>query len=244
MKRLLMTTAGAFALAMAAQPVLAADIPVAPAYKAPVVAPMFNWTGFYAGGHVGYGWGRSATSSPDSVFDFGSGSISAKTDGWLGGGQVGYNYQSGNLVFGLEGDFSWAGIDGRGTVGPNFVTADYKSLATIAARLGYAFDRTLIYAKGGFGFADVTNFATDTSDTLDTTRRSGWVSGYALGGGLEYAVDPAWSLKLEYLYFNFNDKRSTNSDTDIYTHKNRIHTVKLGFNYRFATGKAPVMANY
>ena len=137
--------------------------------KAPVAAP-FSWTGFYIGGHAGYGWGRKEWSDfhdplnptfnragPDAEYD---------VDGVLAGGQIGFNWQSGWTVFGIEADASWADIEGSGTTfydpplpgGSPFrgclamtdpCTSKIEALGTITARLGVAVDRTLFFAKGG-----------------------------------------------------------------------------------------------
>jgi outer membrane immunogenic protein len=175
----------------------AADMPVkGPIYKA---APaVFNWTGFYVGAHIG--WGFEHTS--------GVGGVDA--DGVIGGFQGGYNWQfNRNWVFGVEADISFTDIN-DGTLGIP-VHVDY--VGTARARLGYAWDRMMLYGTGGLAFVRAGGAGIHQSDT-----------GYALGAGLEWAFAPRWSAKVEYIYHGFNDAVVGDSD---------IQTVKFGVNYRF-----------
>src|SRR5437588_4561581 len=119
MKKLLCATAATLAFALAA-PAGAADLPVRPVYKAPVIAPvLYNWTGFYLGLNAGYSWGRSATDFTVAGVPFGS--SSRDLNGWVGGGQIGYNWQTGQWVFGLEADLQATGQ--KGTLGTATLTA-------------------------------------------------------------------------------------------------------------------------
>jgi outer membrane immunogenic protein len=235
--------AGIAAAAFCGAPALAADLPVkAPIYKA--VAPMFNWTGCYVGAHLGGGWGSKHWSSQD----FGNHG-SHDVDGWLGGGQIGCDYQTGQWVFGIEGDFSWARLEGD-SIDRQFTDDTLHSkvdwLATATGRFGYAFDRTLLYVKGGGAWARDKYWISaggNTYSRADETR-----SGWTVGTGLEYAFAPNWSAKLEYSYIDFGNERITFSCgaclanvRDIDQH---IHVVKVGLNYRFNTGKAPIAARY
>lgn len=214
---------------------MAADIS-RPVYKAPPAGALpvtYDWTGFYIGGHVGYGW---AEKDWRDVFGL---NVSNKADGFLGGGQVGFNYQIQQFVLGVEGDFSWTGING-GTTGVAVVGAplgatfntDVNWVSTLTGRLGIAFDRWLVYGKGGVAWANEsysTNLYTfpGTVDVSDT--RWGWTA----GAGVEYAFAPAWSAKLEYNYMDFGTKAVsfaplTSTDID-----QQIHAVKFGINYKF-----------
>jgi outer membrane immunogenic protein len=196
----------------------AADAPRGPAYRPPPPpVPFYNWTGFYAGAHIGVGW---------SDGDGGSSS------GFLGGGQVGFNYQINQWVLGVEADIAGTTIKDSFSIfeGPILVTgsASLDWVSTLAPRFGYAFDRWLVYGKfggawahtsftvngtiagvpGGFGFAqDQTN--------------SGWV----LGVGTEYALWNNWTAKVEY---NMMDFGSDGPFAD-----NKFHVFKAGLNYRF-----------
>ena len=230
---LLAGTAGA----LLASPVLAADLPVRKAPFAP--AAVYDWTGFYIGGHLGGAWGDK------DWFAVGVGPLgSHDVDGFIGGGQVGFNYQVGTWVFGVEADFSWADVNGHHVdnvfFGDNRTKVDW--FGTVTGRIGYAFDRTLLYVKAGGAWArDVytitaTGFFAQTSDT-------NW--GWTVGAGLEYGLTPNWSLKLEYNYLSFDTQRVTfvpNTggpfDRDV---DQQIHVLKAGINYRFG---GPITARY
>ena len=208
-----------------------------PVYKAPpagVLPATYDWTGFYIGGHVGYGWATKDWRDSFGLFD-----VSTNLNGFLGGGQVGFNYQVQQFVFGVEGDFSWTGIKGGSTqnaviaapVGSTFNT-DVNWTSTLTGRLGLAFDRWLVYGKGGVAWArdrfSTTAYTFPASvDVTDT--RLGWTA----GAGVEYAFLPNWSAKLEYNFMDFGNKavsfapgRSTDVDQ-------QIHAVKFGINYKF-----------
>lgn len=165
MKKIAILAAALFAFAL---PAKAADAPIA--YKA---APVFNWTGFYVGAHVGYGWA-----------DSGLGDL----DGFLGGVQAGYNWQmSRNWVFGVEGDISATDMN----IGVAGIPIHVDYLATTRARMGYAIDRTMFYVTGGFAFTRIGALGVHLSD-----------EGYALGFGVEHALSRNWSAKVEYMYYD------------------------------------------
>jgi outer membrane immunogenic protein len=261
-KRLLV--ANVLAALMSVGAAQAADMPIKAVVKAPVIAPAFSWTGFYIGAHGGYGWGESEFSDSDSVDfpgaydDLGYGSADANydTDGWLAGGQIGFNYQIDQFVIGVEADASWADIDGKGKYYLNeddlagscvrqndACTTTIDALGTITARLGVAFDRALFYVKGGAAWANVkvTSGSTDLDVPADSyhsseeTTRWGWT----IGGGAEYAFADNWSVKLEYNYIDLGDDQVTfDYDTDITSpHRSTVDQhlsiVKAGINYRF-----------
>jgi outer membrane immunogenic protein len=195
----------------------------------------YDWTGFYVGGHVGYGFA-------DKNWQDGFGlDVSHTANGFLGGGQAGFNYQTGMFVFGVEGDFSAMGVKGGTTALGSTFNTDVNWTATLAGRAGVAFDRWLVYGKGGAAWAKdryTTNFYTfpGTVDLRDT--RLGWVA----GAGVEYAFAPNWSAKLEYNYMDFGSKNvsffpgtSTNIDQ-------QVQEVKFGVNYKFGGG--PITARY
>jgi outer membrane immunogenic protein len=228
----LLTVAG---LALGAQSASAADLR-RPVYKAPppAVVAAYNWSGFYVGGHLGYGW------SSEEGTDLLTGATgSTDPDGFIGGVQAGYNWQADRWVFGVEGDWSWSGGDGSTTLaGPSFAS-DHTWYATLTGRVGYAWDNWLWYVKGGAAWADSEYTLAGFGTVTDT--RVGWT----LGTGVEWALGPQWSAKLEYNYldfgkdtFNFGAFGPVDVDT-------QVHLVKAGLNYRFGGyGKAPVVANY
>lgn len=180
----------ALSLFAVAAPAFAADLPRnrAPVFVAP---PMFTWTGFYLGANAGAVWGDFTK----------SGRLIDTKAGFTGGVTAGYNHQISNIVLGVEGDYNYSGLQGRGAVlpGPGFAKAELTSFGTIRARLGVAFDRALIYGTGGyaFGFTTLENGLVKT----DSSRH-----GYAVGAGLEYAFTTNISAKAEYLYMPFESK--------------------------------------
>ena len=169
------------------------------------------------------------------------------TDGFLGGGQIGCDYQfAPNWVVGVEGNFSWADISGSSTfpggITPGAtVTAEAKTdwLVSVTGRLGYAWDHWLLYAKGGAAWAhDKYAIGTYLGTWAASETRSGWT----VGGGLEWAFADNWSTKLEYQFYDFGNRDLTFvspglSEPDVENVKQQIQTVKFGLNYRFAFGR-------
>ena len=219
--------ATASAAALLSSPVLAADLRMAT--KAPVVAayaPAPNWNGFYIGAFGGYAFGDVRT---DTV---GGGRFRDNIEGGFGGGTIGYNFQSpgSNWVFGIEADA--AGGDIRtDNLGGGFTT-QIDAFGTARGRVGYAFGNLLAYGTGGYAWGDLRTGAPGF-------RESRTLSGYAVGGGLEYAFTPNWSTKVEYMYMDFG--RETFFGTD----RVRLdtHTIKAGLNYRFNFG-SPLVGGY
>lgn len=232
----------AFGLASAAMlgnTAFAADL-TRPVYKAPpagVLPAQYDWTGFYVGGHIGYGWSKNTFSDPFVPFSISD----TNANGIIGGGQAGFNYQVGQFVFGVEGDMSGSGIKGGPTVlGATFNTnVDWTATAT--GRLGLAFDRWLVYAKGGAAWAHdrySTNFYTFPASVELTNTRLGWTA----GAGVEYAFAPQWSAKAEYNYMDFGSDTVSFAAGRSTTVDQQIHAVKLGVNYKF--GGSPIIAKY
>jgi outer membrane immunogenic protein len=218
MKKLLL--AGVAVIALGIISASAADIqrrqmPVkAPAYVPP---PAYNWTGFYLGINGGGGWGRSDFSVP-----FASGSFD--TSGGLVGGTIGYNWQVGQVVFGLEGDIDWSNIRGSAVCG-GVTVCEIRTdwLATARGRLGYAFDRFMPYVTGGLAVGDIKTSFAGFGDTHDT--KAGWT----VGGGIEAAISGPLTAKIEYLYVDLGRSNSVfGSDA-----KFNANIVRAGLNYRF-----------
>ena len=225
--------ASAILLAFAAvAPARAADLSVAPIYKAPpaVPVPAYNWSGFYLGVNGGGAWGTSNWSAVSNSFNLSGGQV---------GGTAGMNWQTGHAVFGLEGDVDWSGV--RGTAAPALCpgcTTNNDWLATVRGRAGYAFDRLLVYGTGGAAFGNVqANFSNDP--VTSATK-----AGSTIGAGVEVALAPNWSAKAEYLFVDLgNGSCTTNcaiadaSGTPIIPNvavKFNESIVRGGINYRFS----------
>ena len=214
-KRLLLSTASIVVLAATSAQVSAADLPVKAAPMAPIAAPLFS--GWYVGGHAGYGWGR---------FDFSSFSSfpQHKGNGPVGGLQLGYNWRSGNIVWGLEGDASAANL---GTGDGDYVRSSVNFLASLRGRLGITFDRVLVYATAGGAYVN----AKGAGSTYPLHWRYGNLFKPVVGGGIEYALRNNFTLRAEVLgYLGKNTFDATNDDTA--TVKN-IWVTRVGFNYFF-----------
>lgn len=214
MKKLLATIVTSAALCSA--PALAADMPVKVSS-----APISDWTGFYAGLVGGGGWGRSEQIAPGPAstgkFDISGGTA---------GGTLGYNWQSGLFVLGIEGDYSWTGINGSTTVTCGVsCSTDLRSLGTVRGRLGYAAGQFLPYVTGGYAFGDLRR-------TFGATSGSKTADGWTAGAGIEAMFAPHWSAKVEYLYVDFGKTNvpiggfPTNVDL-------QTHVLRAGLNYKF-----------
>jgi outer membrane immunogenic protein len=240
--------------------------------KAPMV-PVFSWTGFYFGGNAGGHWGSDNITTTTSVANFGAASAAAidlaspitlKPQGWIAGGQVGYNMQVGHLVFGIEGDADWLnGTASRALAftGPAPAPGDTLSnstqgtfLATLRPRFGAAYDHGLVYVTGGLAIGTVktTDSMTVAGGTvLESTGNTITRVGWAAGGGFEYAFTDNWSAKIEALHVDLGGTYDTGIPcvavcavaTDIVVHhKYTDNIARFGINYRF--GAMPVMAKY
>ena len=237
MKRLLLGTA---AVIVFAAPALAADLPARPYTKAPAyTAPeaVYNWTGFYVGGHIGGAFpGGNSLESSDGRF--------------LGGVQGGFNYQfSNNWVLGAEAQYSWlANNSNSGVTFPagTVVTGNTDQLGSVTGKLGYAWGPTLLYAKGGYAWRDSPNIGVSVGGVPTAFTTTGnHQDGYTVGAGLEYMFAPNWSAKVEYQYYNFGGTTFTSGPAEIVgaRYRDDDHTVKVGINYRFGWG-GPVVAKY
>ncbi|MEH2476178.1 outer membrane immunogenic protein [Nitrobacteraceae bacterium AZCC 2161] len=239
MKKLLLSASAIVAAAALSTSAFAADLPArpytkAPAYTAPAV--VYNWTGFYIGGHVGGAFGDNS-------------SIQGDGGRFLGGVQGGADYQfASNWVIGIEAQYSWMDSGNSGRVFPlgTSVTGNNDQLGSVTGRLGYTWGPALLYAKGGYAWKDsnnlsVTNAGLPAAYTVDGNKRDG----YTVGAGLEYMFAPNWSAKAEYQYYNFGNTTFTSGPADIVGARfnNDEHTVKAGLNYRFGWG-GPVVAKY
>jgi outer membrane immunogenic protein len=200
--------------------------------------PHFSWTGCYLGGHVGGAWGLSGFSNsnftPDFVPDFLIG-LGTHTSGFMGGGQVGCNYQIGALVIGVEGDVS--GTTLKGSSGPpRAITSRTDLMTDVTGRLGYAVGPWLVYGKGGAAWSD--NSYSLTTSTGAPWTWSGIRSGWTAGGGIEHAFGQTWSAKVEYQYYNFDASGTLTNRAGVVTTGSYVqyaHAITVGLNWRFWT---------
>jgi outer membrane immunogenic protein len=201
----------------------------------PASAPVANWTGFYIGGHGGYGRSRIV-----GVYDeFGdSGSFDIDPRGFVGGGQIGYNWQSGQWVYGIEGDVTWSGMK-KSRVDTESDTEELKTnlLASIRARLGVAADDKLYYVTGGAGYgrSKLTVTGSD-SPSPATATVSTWAP--VVGAGFEWAFAPKWTMRIEGLTYLFNKRLdipglTNDSDPLDYIRQSTVFVTRAGLNVRF-----------
>jgi outer membrane immunogenic protein len=207
--------AAALAILMSSS-AFAADLTYEPA---PVVeATAFNWTGIYAGMQAGYGWGDVDYHFNDSGHynDEAGDSFGHSIDGWLVGGHIGYNYQINNVVLGIEGAISWSDIGKSDVISPYYPESDTWEtkvdwFGTVTPRIGYAFDRALVFAKGGLAFGKVANYVQDGSDYVDSSdTRFGWT----VGAGLQYALTNNVLLGVEYNYVDLGSYTVNQDNVD------------------------------
>ena len=196
------------AVSIAAATAVAADLPGGPTpyYSAPAVSGLYNWSGPYAGLNVGYEWGKITNTS-------------GSPSGLAGGGQVGYNWQSGQFVFGGETDLQISGAN------DTFAPYEFSNpwFGTLRGRAGVAFNNVLLYTTLGLAYGDVKGqfFGLD-----ETKTEVGWAGGI----GVEYGFTPNWSTKVEYLYMDLASRTFSITGTADGLHAN---LVRLGLNYHF-----------
>ncbi len=227
MKRVLFASIGLVALTLAGT-AGAADLPrrgAAPA-AAPVYMPVaYNWTGFYAGINGGWGFGNSSwADGAGSTGDF-------DVSGGLIGGTLGYNWQNGPMVFGVETDLAWTDINGSTSVTcPLGCSTSNGWLGTARGRLGYAIDRWMPFVSGGAAYGDIKASTPGFAGASDSNI------GWTVGAGAEFALTGNWTAKGEYLYVDLGDVTCSAAacggagptKVDFTT-----HIVRAGLNYRF-----------
>lgn len=243
----------------------AADMPTYTPPPIVEVAPIAEWTGFYVGLHAGYGWGDAdgSTSQLPNPAAFGALPFSTSTDidGFIGGAQAGFNWQFDRFVAGLEADISYSDMNGGHLVTPLLAfgglavpgwyqqgNGDIDWFGTVRARAGFlATPQTLIYATGGFAFAN-TKFSTLTqySPVPNPTFTYGGSAdetntGWTVGAGVEWSFAPNWTVKAEYLYFDLDDidyvafPLAPNPPFALaQSFENNGSIVRLGINYKFS----------
>ena len=207
-------------------------------------SPRPSWTGFYVGGHLGYGWGLDDSPFNVNVLNVVSQGGNRSIKGPFGGLQVGYNFAIGQFVVGLEIDASLSDIDGNSPIinGANTgnTQARVESFGTGRARIGYLFGNALAFGTGGVALGRVETSRTQLTGTVfnatpgSIDRATYTSSGWVVGGGVEFALAQHWTAKIEYLYVDLG----TNTVTRVLAEQRVDHTVtlstaRIGLNYRF-----------
>jgi len=246
MKRAVLASVALLALAAAAA---AADLPI----KAPppVVPPQFGWSGFYIGANIGAGWENFKITETFSGLRF----ESTAANSFVGGGQIGFNYQvSPFFVLGVEGFID--GVASRGNnsaalispiVGSVTATANSDWVSTLAGRIGFTspgFDHWLFYAKGGGGWVQTS--ATITASAVPVTfSGSRTVSGWMAGAGIEWALATNWTARIDFQFIGLESTSLTSGFAlDTFSTRNaNVQAVTVGVNYLFNWG-SPVVARY
>ncbi len=191
----------------------AADLSKIPTKAQPPVSFQSNWSGFYFGANAGYGWGKT-----DMHFvDFGGSDLSPRTTGVVGGGQIGYLFQNGNIVYGVEASLGATGLKGSGNAAPGaascnpiLVTCRVTNvdwLVMVDARLGWANGPWLLYGLGGYAGAQVKTDAIVIATGAAVIPDKRWHNGWNVGLGGEYAFTPKVSFGIEYRYIDLGSQR-------------------------------------
>jgi len=260
MKNLLLGSV-ALAVLVAAGPATAADMPVKAPIGAPPIVSIYNWNGFYVGGHAGWGFAHSDgtgnlldPTNPVFIGEHGANSNSVSSDGILGGGQIGFNWMAWqNVVLGVEADLSFANLKSNTantTVdGTSFHYQIVDRFGTVRGRIGYAFNNWLIYGTGGFAWAHA--YATSTQGPcgrgdltctmpfspvpLGTVNSNTFnLTGWTAGGGVEVGITSKWTARLEYLYMDYGSVTfTTPSFNRTHTNTTTTNIARLGVNYKF-----------
>jgi outer membrane immunogenic protein len=250
MKRILLTTVSLGVLGLLS-PALGADLPYA---KAPVIsAPVYDWTGVYVGVFGGGGFGNhnvnNALGNSSTFTDF---TANYSSQGGVAGGEVGYNWQSGMYVVGLEGDLFWSGMKGNdasaianGAFPITSVDADnLRWGGTLRVRGGFTVDRWLMFFTGGYAFGNIQH--TNTDPVIGIDRFTVQANGLTAGGGIAYALTNNVIGKFEYRYYNFNGYSRpgtplTPNGQLPYTTQSTYSVVTIGLDFKFG---GPVVAKY
>jgi len=248
-RKFLASTAFVIALSGAAA---AADLPprsALPVYIPP--PPLFTWTGLYIGGQIGYQWGTTSTTATVNA----TGNVLPQPNygpnGVIGGAHIGYNWQVAQLVFGLEGDVDGADYHGSGFNNAGIILHTTREAVegSIRGRIGYAFDRVLVYGTGGVAFTSINTTFLNQTDGLSDAFNTGRV-GWTAGGGIEYAVTNNWSVRAEYRYTDFGSYNvflANSTAGTVTTQKCETdNAVTAGFSYKFDVygPAAPAVAKY
>ena len=239
MRRLLL--ASTVLTAALAGSALAADLPMRAPAPAPYAIPIFTWTGFYVGVNGGYA-GDEYRYHLDYDNEI-SANAHLNSSGFVGGGQIGYNWQLASpIVLGIEADIQASGLEGELGLDANFGGSGISASAgsktdyfgTVRGRLGWAaIDRLMVYVTGGYAYGQTKSYYNIDFGSSYSGSKSSTNSGYTVGGGVEYAILPNWSIKAEYLFVDLGKKNLYSSDYLTIDEKTRFNVVRAGINYRF-----------
>jgi outer membrane immunogenic protein len=193
----------------------------------------YDWSGLYVGAQFGYGWG-DATTRETSEGDDGD-PLDYDVDGFFGGAHLGYNFQSGSVVYGAEADLEYADVEGFWDwENTNGLSKRLEWQGSLRGRLGYSFDRVLLYGTAGLAFANVKMEVVEGNAVALSDRE--WTAGWTAGVGAQYALTEKLSLTAEYRYSDYGDT-SISGDvfggTYTYPHDNKINSVRFGFSTKF-----------
>jgi outer membrane immunogenic protein len=248
MRKLLLTTSALVAMVGSAS---AADLARRPPPPPLPPAPVYNWNGFYIGAMGGYGWSNRLGLSV-AGFDFSTSSNDLR--GGFAGGTVGYNYQPVGtpVVLGIEVEAAWADIKASrsaATLGTVATVEDkIDAFGTVTGRLGYAWGPALLYAKGGYAWADnrvTASLTTLVPPVVLSASESHIHSGWTVGGGFEYLFAPNWSGKVEYMYADYGSATyGAGLVPGGFGLRSTVNTIKGGINYHFDWGPGPLVARY
>jgi outer membrane immunogenic protein len=210
-----------------------------------------DWSGYYIGADLG--GARSKTNLTNTVSDpalnwtdFAVGqSLGHTQSGLVGGAHVGMNFQKDRFLYGVELSAFRAGVTGGGTLPPNLTgsagddvfASKIRTLLLATARVGYTFDQTLVYAKAGYAGATVSTSVADSVGSSGAGSNSSWRSGFALGGGVEYAVSANWTLGLEYDFARLGSASINLGDTAPYVfndNSRNLHMIVARVGYKFS----------
>ena len=219
------------------QQAIAADLPMkAPAPALTPAAVVHNWTGFYVGINGGYGW-----ADHNWTYVAGGVTVNHTASGGLIGGTIGGNYQIGNWVLGAEADWDWAQINGSAAC-PNPLYScktEMRSIGTVRARAGYAWNNVLLYGTGGFAWGDMrveTTFLPGGAIPPSGTSTNGsnrTLTGWTAGAGIEFAFLSNWSAKFEYLYYDLGADRFPVDFGLRVSASPKGNIIRVGVNYHF-----------
>jgi outer membrane immunogenic protein len=240
-KGFLIATSAGFAAVAAMPGAQAADMPIkAPRY----VEPAADWSGWYIGANAGAAWQKTDVTTDSSIYShnkvFPNPNASFSKTGFIGGGQIGYNWQHGNFVFGLEGDIS--GLSGKASAsllnstGRHAYEVGYSSrinwLSTVRSRFGLAVGDTMAYMTAGVAFGGVKN-SVSSEFSEATYSNSKTKTGWTVGGGVEHMLSRNWTIGLEGLFVDLG-RSTVHSDSEgDFQFANQAIIGRMKLNYKF-----------